>query len=154
VNLGFNGDCTENVLWRLQQGELAGIAPKLAVVMIGTNNTGIRQDPPAETTAGIEAILATLHARLPHTKILLLAVFPRRASADDPLRRINAAINDRLRALADRRRVFFLDLGPRFLDGQGRLSEDVMPDALHPSEQGYRLWAEGMEDMIRTLLEE
>ena len=154
VNLGFNGDCTENVLWRLQEGELAGIAPKLAVVMIGTNNTGIRQDPPAETAAGIESILATLHARLPRTKILLLAVFPRRASADDPLRRINAAINDRLRAFADQCRVFFLDLGPLFLDGQGRLSEDVMPDALHPSEQGYRLWAEGMEDMIRTLLEE
>lgn len=154
VNLGFNSDCTENVLWRLQQGELAGIAPKLAVVMIGTNNTGTRQDPPADTAAGIEAILTTLRTRLPKTKILLLAVFPRRASADDPLRRLNAAINDRIRAYADQRQVFFLDLGPRFLDDQGGLYKDLMPDRLHPNERGYRLWAEGMEDMVRTLMDE
>jgi beta-glucosidase len=154
VNLGFSGDCTEHVLWRLQQGELVGIAPKLAVVMIGTNNTGARQDPPADTAAGIEAILTALRTRLPKTKILLLAVFPRSASADDPLRRLNAAINDRIRAYADQRQIFFLDLGPRFLDSQGRLFEEVMPDALHLSERGYRLWAEGMEDMVKQLMDE
>lgn len=154
VNLGFNSDRTEHVLWRLQQGELAGIAPKLAIVMIGTNNTGIRQDPPTSTAAGIKAILTTLRTRLPHTKILLLAVFPRSPSADDPLRRLNAAVNDRIRAYADQQQVFFLDLGRRFLDHQGRLSEDLIPDALHPNERGYRLWAEGMEDEIRTLMGE
>ena len=154
VNLGFNSDQTDNVLWRLQHGELDGIAPKLTVLMIGTNNTTMREDPPELTAAGIQAILTTLRTRLPQTKVLLLAVFPRGASADDPHRLVNQAVNERLRAFADQRHVFFLDLGPRFLDKAGRLSEDVMPDALHPNERGYRLWAEGMEDLVKKLLDE
>ena len=154
VNLGFNSDQTDNVLWRLQHGEIDGITPKLAIVMIGTNNATRREDPPEETAAGVHAILTTLRTRLPQTKILLLAVFPRGQSANDQLRRVNQAVNERLRAFADQRHVFFLDLGPRFLDKAGRLSEEVMPDALHPNERGYRLWAEGMEDLVKTLLGE
>jgi lysophospholipase L1-like esterase len=154
VNLGFNGDGTEHVLWRLDHGEIDEINPKLAVVMIGTNNTGKRHDPPEETAAGIQAILTTLRYHLPVTKILLLGVFPRNASADDPLRQLNAAINDRLRHYADNQQVFFLDLSWHFLDDQGRLSQDLMPDYLHPSERGYQVWADGMEDMIRKLLDE
>ncbi len=154
VNLGFNSDQTENVLWRLQHGELDGIAPRLAVVMIGTNNTAMREDPPEHTAAGVKAILTTLRTRLPQTQILLLAVFPRGVSDDDPLRRVNRAVNERLRAFADQRHVFFLDLSQRFLNDHGRLSEDVMPDRLHPSEHGYRLWAEGMEDLVKQLLDE
>ena len=154
VNLGFNGDGTEHVLWRLDHGEVEGIAPKLAVVMIGTNNTGTRHDPPEETAAGIQAILTTLHTRLPGTKILLLGVFPRSASGDDLFRRLNAAINVRIRHYADNQQVFFLDLSPRFFDRWGRLSQDLMPDYLHPSERGYQVWADGMEDMIRKLLDE
>ncbi len=154
VNLGFNSDQTDNVLWRLDHGEIDGITPKLAVVMIGTNNTTMREDPPEQTAAGIQAILTTLHTRLPQTKILLLALFPRGASSDDPHRLVNQAVNERLRTFADQRHVFFLDLGPRFLDKAGRLSEEVMPDALHPSERGYRLWAEGMEHLVKTLLVE
>ena len=154
VNLGFSGDCTEHVLWRLDHGEIEGIAPKLTVVMIGTNNTEARHDSPEETAAGIRAILTTLRTRLPGTKILLLGVFPRSASADDPLRRLNAAINDRLPAYADNQHIFFLDLSRHFLDDRGRLSEVLMPDYLHPNERGYQVWADGMEDMIRKLLGE
>jgi beta-glucosidase len=154
VNLGFSGDRTEHVLWRLDHGEVEGIAPKLAVVMIGTNNTGARHDLAEETTAGIQAILTTLRKGLPGTKILLLGVFPRSPSADDPLRRLNDAINDRLRAYADNRHIFFLDLSRQFLDDRGRLSQDLMPDYLHPSERGYQVWADGMEDEIRKLLDE
>ncbi len=154
VNLGYNSDQTENVLWRLQHGELDGISPKLAVVMIGTNNSAMREDPPENTAAGIRAILTTLRTRLPGTKILLLAIFPRGLTNEDPLRRVNEAVNERLPALADQRQVFFLNLNRRFLDGEGRLPEEIMPDALHPSERGYRLWAEGMEDTIRKLMGE
>jgi beta-glucosidase len=154
VNLGFNGDRTEHVLWRLDHGEIEGIAPKLAVVMIGTNNTGTRHDPPEETAAGIQAILTTLRTNLPGTKILLLGVFPRSASAGDRLRRLNVAINDRLRLYADNRQIFFLDLSRRFLDDQGRLSQDLMPDYLHLSMRGYQVWADGMEDVVRKLLGE
>jgi lysophospholipase L1-like esterase len=154
VNLGFGGDHTEHVLWRLDHGEIERITPKLAVVMIGTNNTGARHDPPEETAAGIQAILTTLRTRLPGTKILLLGVFPRGASPDDPLRLLNVAINDRLRTYADNKHVFFLDLSQHFLDDRGRLSQDLMPDYVHLSERGYQVRAEGMEDMIRKLLGE
>ena len=154
VNLGFSSDRTEHVLWRLNHGEIDGIAPKLAVVMIGTNNTGARHDPPEETAKGIQAILTVLRTRLPVTKILLLSVFPRGASANDPFRRLNAAINDCLPAYTDNEHVFFLDLSRHFLDDRGRLSQDLMPDYLHPSGRGYQVWADGMEDMIRTLMSE
>ncbi|MBU6433031.1 MAG: acetylglucosamine-6-sulfatase, partial [Nitrospirae bacterium] len=135
-------------------GEIEGIAPKLAVVMIGTNNTGARHDPPGETAAGIQAILTTLRTRLPRTKILVLGLFPRGASADDPLRRLNLAINDRVGAYADNQQIFFLDLSRHFLDDRGRLSQDLMPDYLHPNERGYQVWANGMEEMVKKLLGE
>lgn len=154
VNLGFSGDCTEHVLWRLNHGEIDRIAPKLAVVMIGTNNTGARRDPPEETAAGIQAILSTLRTGLPDTKILLLGVFPRGASGDDPLRQITVAINNLASTYADNKQIFFLDLSPLFLDNQGRLAQHLMPDYLHPNEQGYQVWADGMEDMLSRLLGE
>lgn len=154
MNLGYNSDQTDNVLWRLQHGELDGITPKLAVVMIGTNNSAMREDPPENTTAGIRAILTTLRTRLPGTRILLLAIFPRGLTNDDPLRRVNEAVNARLPSLAVQRQVFFLNINRRFLDADGRLSAEIMPDALHPSALGYRIWAEGMEGMIRKLLGE
>ncbi len=154
MNLGYNSDQTDNVLWRLQHGELDGITPKLAVVMIGTNNSAMREDPPENTTAGIQAILTTLRTRLPGTRILLLAIFPRGLTNDDPLRRVNEAVNARLPSLAVQRQVFFLNINRRFLDADGRLSAEIMPDALHPSALGYRIWAEGMEEMIRRLLGE
>jgi beta-glucosidase len=153
VNLGFSADRTEHVLWRLDHGEIKGIAPKLVIVMIGTNNTS-RHDPPEETAAGIQAILTSLRRGLPGTKILLLGVFPRSPLADDPLRRVNTAINDRLRTCADNQHIFYLDLSRHFLDDRGHLPQDLMPDYLHPSERGYQVWADGMEDVIKTLLGE
>lgn len=154
VNLGFNGDRTEQVLWRLQQGEIDGIRPKVAVVMIGTNNSGMRKDPPEQTAAGVQAILTVLRARLPETRFLLLGIFPRGATATDPLRRLNGTINDRLRQFADSQQVFYLDIGHLFLDAEGRLKPDLMPDLVHPNERGYRVWAEGMEARLKLLLGE
>jgi len=154
VNLGFNSDRTEHVLWRMDHGEINGIAPKLAVLMIGTNNTGARKDPAKETAMGIRAILTTLRTRLPDAKVLLLSVFPRGASADDPLRQMNDAVNDLLHAYVDNEHVFLLNLNRFFLDEQGRLTQDLMPDYLHPNERGYQVWAEGMEGLIKTLMHE
>jgi|CXWL01.1.fsa_nt_gi beta-glucosidase len=154
VNLGFDGDRTEHVLWRLDHGEIDGISPKLVVLLIGTNNTGAHHDPPEETTAGVHAILTTLRTSLPATKILLLGLFPRTASTDDPIRLINGAVNDRLQAYADNQHIFFLDLSRHFLNSQGHLSQDLMPDFVHPNEQGYQVWADGMENMIKRLLGE
>ena len=154
LNLGFSGDRTEHVIWRLQNGEVDGIAPKLAIVMIGTNNAGHRQDKPEETAAGVKAIIEELRTRLPRTKILLLAIFPRGRDANDALRKLNDATNRILAGCADGEHVFWLDLQDEFLDADGVLPESIMPDLLHPNEKGYEIWAKAMEPMVRELLGE
>jgi lysophospholipase L1-like esterase len=122
--------------------------------MIGTNNTGHRQDPAEETAAGIKAIIGELQKRQPKTKILLLAIFPRGAYPNDKLRKINDATNAIIKDFADDESVFYLDISKTFLDDEGVLPKSVMPDFLHPQEAGYRMWAEAMEPTIAKLLGE
>lgn len=152
LNLGFSGDRTEQVIWRFQHDEIKGISPKLAVIMIGTNNAGHRKDKPAETAAGIKAILQELEERLPDTKCLLLAIFPRGKDANDEYRKLNDATNDIIKGFADNRRVFYLDINDKFLEADGTLSKSIMPDLLHPNEKGYRIWAAAMEPMVAKLM--
>jgi len=152
LNLGFSGDRTEHVLWRLMNGELENVDPKLIVLMIGTNNTGHRKDPPERTAEGIRLIVELLRDRKPEAEILLLSVFPRSEKPGDEMRRINDGINRRVQELADGESVHWLDLGPVFLDDEGVLPKEVMPDFLHPRQKGYRLWAEAMEPEIERLL--
>jgi len=153
VNLGFSGDRTEHVIWRLQNGEVAGISPKLAILMIGTNNTGQRRDSAKRIAAGIKAIIKELQTRLPETKILLLAIFPRGEKPEDLFRKLNDQVNTIISAYADNRTVFFLDINNRFLDEKGNLSKTIMPDLLHLNAKGYQIWAEAMEPMIKKLLD-
>lgn len=153
LNLGFSADRTEHVLWRLQQGEIDGIAPQVAVLMIGTNNTGDRRHDPAVTAAGVRRVIDEIRLRLPTTRILLLGIFPRGARPDDALRAINEQVNARIRAFADDRTVYFLDIGASLMNADGSLSPDVMPDQLHLSEQGYRQWAQAMEPTLDRLLD-
>lgn len=150
--LGFGGDHTENVLWRLRHGEVDGIAPKVAVLMIGTNNAGDRNDDPKATAAGIKAILDELRQRLPDTKVLLLAIFPREEKPTAFLRRLNEQVNARIAAYADGRHVFFANINEAMLDADGTLSRDVMPDLLHPEGKGYDIWARAMEPILQPLL--
>lgn len=151
INLGFGGDRTENILYRLQHGEVDGIDPKVVVLMAGTNNTGSRQEDPATTAAGLRRVIDELQTRLPKAKVLLLGVFPRDA-ADSPSRRINTAINERIAKFADNRRVFFADIGSAFLDEHGTLSKDIMPDLLHPNARGYEIWGKAMDPILQPLL--
>lgn len=153
-NLGFSGDRTENILWRLENNEVDGMNPDLTVLMIGTNNTGHRQDDPECTTKGIETILNELEQRLPETHILLLAIFPRGENPDDELRQLNHKINSHIQQFGKRDEVTFLNINDTFLDDDGILSEEIMPDHLHPNKYGYQLWAEAMESKIRKLLGE
>jgi len=111
LNLGFRGDSTEHVLWRLKHGEVDGINPKLVVLMIGTNNAGERQEKPELTARGIKAILDDLKVRLPDTKILLLAIFPRGSDDTDPKRQLNMATNKMIEKYADNKRVYCEALG-------------------------------------------
>lgn len=153
VNLGYGGDRTENVLWRLQHGEVDGINPKVAVLMIGTNNTGHRLERPKYTALGIKAIVDELRVRLPQTHILLLAVFPREQSPEAHMRKINDEINNIIASYADNEQVYFLNINHHFLDANGILSRAVMPDLLHLNESSYRIWAGAMEPVLSHLLE-
>jgi len=151
-NLGFSGDRTENVLWRIENGELRGLHPDLTILMIGTNNTGHRQDSPQCVKKGVELIVDEITSRLPEAKILILAIFPRGESPDDTLRQINHQINGRIAELEDNNRIFFENINHVFLDDAGILHEEIMPDFLHPNERGYSLWAEAMEPVLQKLL--
>lgn len=154
ANFGISGDRTQHVLWRLQNGELDGIAPKAVVLMIGTNNTGFEPDKktprntPAETIEGVKAIVSTLRTKLPAAKILLLAIFPRGEKPDHPQRAQIAEINAAIAKLADGQHVRFLDLGPKFLAADGTLPKDIMPDFLHPGLKGYEIWAAAMKEPL------
>jgi beta-glucosidase len=150
--LGFGGDRTENVLWRLQQGEIDGIAPKVVVLMIGTNNAGLRA--PESTAAGVKHLLDRVRQRLPSSKVLLLAIFPRGEKPDDHLRGVNERVNKLIAGHADGRSVHFLDINAALLQPDGSASRDVMPDLLHLSEKGYATWQRAMAPTLQRLLEE
>ena len=151
-NLGFGGNTTGHVLWRLQNGQIDGQNPKVAVLMIGTNNTHVRKDKAEDTYKGIEKIIALLKKKLPKTKILVLSIFPRGEDNKDPLRQENEKVNQQLPNLADNQRVFHLNINDAFLDSEGRLSRKIMPDLLHPNTAGYETWAKAMEPTLSQLL--
>ena len=157
VNFGISGDRTEHVLWRMEHGELDGIHPKVVVLMIGTNNTGKEKEngkirnTVAETIAGVQAVVAELRAKLPDSKILLLAIFPR-GSLDDPQRAQVALINTAIAKLDDGKMVHYLDIDPKFIEVDGTLSTNIMPDLLHPNVKGYQIWAEAMEPTLDEML--
>jgi lysophospholipase L1-like esterase len=162
ANFGIGGDRTQHVLWRITEGkELEGITPKAAVLMIGTNNAG--SNSAEEIAAGVEAIVKELRHQKPHMKILLLAVFPRsakpakelqdtkRVSADELNKKL-PQVNKQIAKLDDGKNVKYLDIGPKFLDKEGGLSKEVMPDYLHLSKKGYEIWAEAIEEPLKELL--
>jgi lysophospholipase L1-like esterase len=157
VNLGIGGDQTGHVLWRITEGkEIDPLKPKLAVIMIGTNNTGSHS---AEQIAGgIKAIIAELQKQKPDMKILLLGVFPRAGGvekgADAPKEKLNPKIkqiNDLISKFADDKKVFYKDIGPKFLNAEGGLERKVMPDLLHLSPEGYQIWADAIKDDVKKL---
>ncbi|MDP6962607.1 MAG: GDSL-type esterase/lipase family protein [Planctomycetota bacterium] len=148
LNLGISGDRTQHVLWRLQNGNLDSITPSLAVVMIGTNNAA--NSEAVNTAAGIEAIVDELSARLPDTKVLLLNIFPRGATADDSLRQKNDQVNKLIAKLGQRDQIDVLDISDYFLSDNDLLNTNIMPDLLHLSELGYNLWQSGINSYIRN----
>lgn len=153
VNLGIGGDRTQHVLWRLENGNIEGIKPKLAVLMIGTNNSNGTDNSAEEIAAGIEAIVKKLREQLPETKVLVLAIFPR-GEKPNPQREKNAKASEIASKLADGQNVFFLDIGPKFLTADGTLTREIMPDFLHLSPQGYTIWAEAIEPEVAKLMGE
>lgn len=160
VNLGIGGDRTQHVLWRLDYYDLEGLrkpasgsAPKAAVLMIGTNNSNGKDNTAEEIADGIKAIVAKLRADLPETKVLILAIFPR-GEKPNPQREKNAKASELASKVADGKMVHYLDIGPKFLGGDGTLSKEIMPDQLHLSPKGYAIWAEAIEPKVKELMGE
>ena len=144
LNLGFSGDRTEHVLWRIAHGELDGYNAKAIVLMLGTNNSGhfpVEKETPEDTIVGMKAVLMAIRDKQPQAKIILCAIFPRGRDANDACRRRNAAVNKELIKFIDGRNIFWVDFTDRFLAPDGFLSAGVMPDRLHPGAYGYEVWA-------------
>lgn len=158
ANFGISGDRTQHVIWRLEHGALDHLAPRVTVLLIGTNNTDVNTAP--EIVAGIRRILDLLRDKTPSTRVLLLALFPRgpRTSWNGQpdnwehrmavIREVNAA----LARLDDGDRVRFLDLGRIFLDADGRIPAALMPDQLHLSDDAYHHWADAMQPLLDEML--
>ncbi|MDI9635042.1 GDSL-type esterase/lipase family protein [Kamptonema cortianum] len=154
ANFGFSGDRTEHVIWRLRNGEMAGLDAKVVVLMIGTNNIGNGGGDPAQTAKGVRAVVSELKMALPETKILLLAIFPRGENPDEQVRVKVAQATDMFKDVADGKQVHFLDIGKHFVRSTGTLRTHLMPDRLHLSPDGYQIWAKAMKPTLLELLEE
>jgi lysophospholipase L1-like esterase len=158
VNLGFKGDTTASLLWRIQNGEVAGVVPKVAVVLIGANNLGKVHWSAEDTVTGINVIIAELHHRLPETRILLLAVLPsdRSAWVSQTTVQINQMLAERFK---DSQSLVFMDLTKLFIRN-GVLDRDLFLDwrltppdpLLHPSAQGQALMAKAIEPVLTRIL--
>jgi lysophospholipase L1-like esterase len=149
LNLGFGWDRTQNVLWRLEHGELDGLHPTLVIINIGTNNFSgtahARAGTPEEIAQGVLKIREAVLAKCPQAHILIMAVFPRGNNAADGRRPGILSLNRILaKSLADLPQTTFLDIGNRFLDGHGNISSEILPDGTHPSEQGYAIWSRAL----------
>jgi len=160
ADFGISCDRTQNVIWRFERDELDRIAPRVIVLLIGTNNTA--DNSAGEILAGIDRILGLICAKRPATKVLLLAIFPRgpRHSWDgqpedwEKRMAVIRDVNAQLPARDDGRVVRVLDIGHVFLDAQGRIPADLMPDQLHLSSAGYERWADAMQARLDAMLKE
>jgi lysophospholipase L1-like esterase len=152
ANYGIGGDMTQNVLYRMNDGILDGIKPKVVVVMIGTNNFGLAGDTAGDTAKGVEAILTAVRKKAPDAGVLLLGIFPRDRAPNTAFRKKIQETNEAISKSADGKKVIFLDIGKKFLAADGTLPPDVMPDALHLSEKGYGIWAEAIQEPLKTFL--
>lgn len=153
LNLGFGWDRTQNVLFRIQDGELDGLSPKLVVIHIGTNNLSTSKNAPTNTPAevaeGIGAIIASVKKKCPQAKIVLMGVFPRGEKADNPFRAKIAEINGTLaKTYASQAGVTYMDITGKFLNPDGSMSKEIMGDFLHPSAKGYAIWAEALKPYL------
>jgi len=150
ANFGICGDRTQHVLWRIQNGELEGIDPKVVVLMVGTNN--VDSGSADEIAQGVTAIVEELRHHRPKAKVLLLGIFPRGEKPDEIRAKLDS-VNAKIAELDDGFYVKFLDIGKAFLNEDGTISRAIMPDYLHLSLRGYQIWAESMEPTLWSMLE-
>ena len=150
--MGIGGDATQNVLFRLKNGQLDNYQARVFVVMIGTNNCWGKETVPADVAAGVKSILDLIQSKQPKSKILLLSILPV-GDKPNPGREKRAAINSLISKFHGGP-VHYLDISAKFLESDGTISKDVMPDFLHLSPKGYEIWSEAIKDKIAALLAE
>ncbi len=152
LNLGFGWDRTQNVLWRIDHGEIDGIQPKTVIVHIGTNNLADtsrhKTSDPAEVAEAIGEICRRVRAKLPEMKLIVMAVFPRGQKPDHPKREEIAEINKLLPRIVKKHDATLVDVTNDFLGDDGTISRDVMGDFLHPAAKGYQIWADRVAPLL------
>lgn len=148
LNLGISGDRTQHVIWRLDHGNIDGIAPKLAIVMIGQNNGGHNTAP--EIAEGVTEVVKRIRTKLPNTKILLLGIFQRREKPT-PERAVLAEANKIISKLADSS-ISYMDINSVYVQPDGTIPATLMPDYEHPSELGFKRWAEAIEAKVAEIM--
>lgn len=149
ANIGIAGDRTEHILWRLRNGGLGAADPRVIVLLAGINN--INKNTAPEIVEGDTAIVNEIRAQRPDAQILLLGVLPI-GLKPNPQREKIKEINSALAKLADDKSVFFLDIGAAFLTPDGILPAETFPDGLHPSTQGYVIFADAIVPRLKELL--
>jgi beta-glucosidase len=153
INMGVSGDRTQHVLWRFENGQLDGIKAKVAVVMIGTNNSNNQDNTEDDILAGVTAIVQQIRTRQPDTKIILLSIFPRGKTFSAQRGKI-LQVNQALAKLDDGTNIFWMDFGSQLIEADGSISRSIMPDYLHPNEAGYNIWAAATEPKLKEVLGE
>lgn len=151
MNMGFGWDRTQNVLWRLDHGEMDGLHPKFVVLNIGSNNfsktRNARDNSPTEVTEAIGAIIDRIHTKTPKTEIIVMGVLPRGANPNDSFRSKIRALNQLLSTqLAGKPLVRFLDIYNQFLTPDGTIAREIMSDGVHPTEAGYAIWGKALRE--------
>jgi N-acetylglucosamine-6-sulfatase len=150
VNMGIGGDQTQHVLWRLQEGDLEGYKAKLFVVMIGTNNMWSQDPDPAQAAAGVKAVIDMIQSKQPKAKILLMSILPT-GDKPNPGREKRMAVNELISKFAGGS-VEYMDISGKYLQTDGTISEEVMPDFLHLSPKGYDIWAEAISGKVKEIV--
>jgi len=148
LNLGFDGDRTEHILWRINNGALDGLSPKGVLLLVGTNNTSHFFDAPEDTATAIAVIADAIHKKVPNAKVVIHAILPSGRRNEDKKRQRNHQVNRMIRWLRQRPYIEWLDLSPLFVDQDGVIPESVMADALHPNEAQYSVWAESLAPVL------
>jgi lysophospholipase L1-like esterase len=149
ANFGWGADRIQNILWRIENGELDNVNPKVIVLLAGTNNVG-NHEKPDDIVAGYQALLAAIRAKAPDAEIIITAIFPRN---DHPnmvpeIEQINAG----LEKFADNKTIFFININEKLADPNGKLFPGMTVDKLHPTVKGYQIWADALRPLLTQLL--
>lgn len=151
LNLGYAGDKTENLIWRIEHGELDGYEAKVVILMIGTNNNTKPTTDPANVAAGIEKAVSLIRKKQPKAKVVLHPIFPRGAAADSEMHASARARNERTNGILEafakaNPDIQWVDFNARFLDASGWVPKSLMEDQIHPTDAGYDIWMQALAD--------